>query len=366
MPTRVVNIKLDPFDAYIGRPGRGFTAEQAPFGNPHPVGRPCPRCGNKLAPLDCFREYFLDRLERDRAFRRKVEGLRGKVLGCFCARRGGVTAADRLVCHGQVIAAWLDGLPGKAAAVEVGGNKGPRSLVDDEDARTAQRDRDRLQSLLASANETIAAVQAERDALLAAIRSAGFAVMQCSNGLSIHDVSQKAAEDDQRTAEVIAKNINLEAERDRFKEALAWAVGFIRCNLPKTYDQYPDMRNAASLVADGGIEFGEFQRVAARAEVAEAEVARLKEELDATECSHEDEEAAHTETLRLWNEAKARLEHLSNRLTLGHFRGEWLREADALFERWTTDTNRNTPEYLWSLRCLELLLILKEEFVEAP
>lgn len=120
MPTRVVNIRLDSYEVYVGRPGRGFTPEQAPFGNPHPVGRPCPRCKNKLAPLDCFREYFEHRIVTSPAFRRQVEAARGKVLGCFCARKGGVTVADRLVCHGQVIAAYLDGLPPKTPAAEAG------------------------------------------------------------------------------------------------------------------------------------------------------------------------------------------------------------------------------------------------------
>jgi hypothetical protein len=39
----------------------------------------------------------------------------------------------------------------------------------------------------------------------------------------------------------------------------------------------------------------------------EGEVERLKEELDATECSHADEEAAHAETLRMLEVAKAEL-----------------------------------------------------------
>lgn len=69
----------------------------------------------------------------------------------------------------------------------------------------------------------------------------------------------------------------LEAERDRLREALTWAVGFIRCNLPKTSQEYPDMRNAEELLAAvRPLMIGEFQLAMCRAEVAEAEVARLK------------------------------------------------------------------------------------------
>jgi len=71
----------------------------------------------------------------------------------------------------------------------------------------------------------------------------------------------------------------------RLEEALAWAVGFIRCNLPKTSADYPDMRNAEDLVSGAGVS-GEFHRTCCRAEVAEdrareleAEVARLREGL---------------------------------------------------------------------------------------
>ena len=63
----------------------------------------------------------------------------------------------------------------------------------------------------------------------------------------------------------------VEAERDRLREALTWAVGFIRCNLPKTSAEYPDMRNAEDLVAGRlGKMHGEFQMSLIRAELAES------------------------------------------------------------------------------------------------
>jgi len=77
----------------------------------------------------------------------------------------------------------------------------------------------------------------------------------------------------------------MDDEQGRLREALAWAVGFIRCNLPKTSAGYPDMRNAEDLVSGTGLS-GEFHRTCCRAEVAEdrareleAEVARLREGL---------------------------------------------------------------------------------------
>jgi glutamine cyclotransferase len=69
----------------------------------------------------------------------------------------------------------------------------------------------------------------------------------------------------------------LATDQDRLREALTWAVGFIRCNFPQTVAPYPDFRNAADLVAgEGAVLTGEFTMARYRAEVAEEEVRRLR------------------------------------------------------------------------------------------
>lgn len=50
--------------------------------------------------LAAYRRWFLRRLADDPSFAPKLELLRGKILVCHCAPRA---------CHGDVIAAWLDG-----------------------------------------------------------------------------------------------------------------------------------------------------------------------------------------------------------------------------------------------------------------
>src|SRR5438105_3929337 len=100
--TRVVNIQHDAYDVYIGRAGHG---QNGYFGNPYSVKQ----YGRMALPL--FRQYFDARLQRDPKFRARIEVLRDKTLGCFCAPPGGVTSADRTYCcHGQVIAEYVDGL----------------------------------------------------------------------------------------------------------------------------------------------------------------------------------------------------------------------------------------------------------------
>ena len=90
--TRVVDLKREPFDVYIGRPGHG---QDGYFGNPFVVVRD----GTRQEVIERYLEYFLAKIERDSEFRSRVEDLRGKTLGCFCKPEA---------CHGDVIVAWLD------------------------------------------------------------------------------------------------------------------------------------------------------------------------------------------------------------------------------------------------------------------
>jgi hypothetical protein len=87
--TRAVNMRDEAYDVYIGRPREGL---EGPFGNPFRAGPALKR----------FREYFLDRVERDTDFRTQVLALRGKRLGCYCKPKP---------CHGDIIAEWIDSQP---------------------------------------------------------------------------------------------------------------------------------------------------------------------------------------------------------------------------------------------------------------
>lgn len=102
MNTRVVNIKSDPYDVYIGRAGKG---QDGYFGNPYRIGGYCQRCELLLPEakdaVRCFKHYFLERLRTDHSFKIAVLSLDGKVLGCFCKPGP---------CHGDVIAEWLESL----------------------------------------------------------------------------------------------------------------------------------------------------------------------------------------------------------------------------------------------------------------
>jgi hypothetical protein len=93
----VVNCRTDAHDVYIGRHGGRVTAvpKRGCFGNPFPEAK----YGREKC-ISLFREYFLARVERDKAFRKAVLKLRGKRLGCWCKPQA---------CHGDIIKEWLDG-----------------------------------------------------------------------------------------------------------------------------------------------------------------------------------------------------------------------------------------------------------------
>lgn len=90
--TVVVNMKREDCDVYIGRAGKG---QDGFFGNPYRVTRYVDAAQALLS----FRLYFLNRIENDSEFRRRVIKLQGKRLGCFCKPGA---------CHGDVIVEWIE------------------------------------------------------------------------------------------------------------------------------------------------------------------------------------------------------------------------------------------------------------------
>ena len=97
MSTVVVNLRKEPYDIYIGRPGM--------FGNVHKVAPfhcvyCCGMVHSREEAIAAYRQYFLDRVAADEFFRQEVLKLKGLRLGCYC---------KPLPCHGDVIVEWLEG-----------------------------------------------------------------------------------------------------------------------------------------------------------------------------------------------------------------------------------------------------------------
>jgi len=100
--TEVVNIRDQDYDVYIGRAGHG---QSGYFGNRHPIGR-CFSCGcvhDRAGAIAAFRKDFKRRIANDAEFKRRVEALKGKSLGCFCSPEE---------CHGDVYVEYLESAGG--------------------------------------------------------------------------------------------------------------------------------------------------------------------------------------------------------------------------------------------------------------
>jgi hypothetical protein len=103
----VVHKSLDPFDVYIGR---ASTDTYEHFGNPfgHHLNSRCSVLVNSaqeaIARNDSWlrgkSDQDLDQNQRQWILR-NLNSLRGKRLGCFCARKNGVGLNCPKVCHGQ-------------------------------------------------------------------------------------------------------------------------------------------------------------------------------------------------------------------------------------------------------------------------
>jgi len=92
--TRVVNVKHEECDVYIGREMPGFRASL--FRNKFRSGVD----GTRSEVIAMFRADILKRLETDSVLRAELEKLRGKRIGCWCKPRD---------CHGDVLVEILEG-----------------------------------------------------------------------------------------------------------------------------------------------------------------------------------------------------------------------------------------------------------------
>lgn len=106
--TRVVDLRNEPHDVYVGRPKAG---RDGYFGNPVKVGHVCPVCDDvhELAgeTVACHATWLARKVEQDPDYRSRVRGLHGKVLGCFCKPGP---------CHGDNLAAMADKLAAEEPA----------------------------------------------------------------------------------------------------------------------------------------------------------------------------------------------------------------------------------------------------------
>lgn len=96
---RVVNIHhKQPYDIYIGRPGKGQSSK---WGNPFVIGKD----GTRGEVIAKYQQYLVDGYNSGKFTREDFLALDGKVLGCFCKPQP---------CHGDILieaVAWFKDNP---------------------------------------------------------------------------------------------------------------------------------------------------------------------------------------------------------------------------------------------------------------
>ena len=90
--TRVVNLRRELYDVYIGRPGKGLPG---PWGNPFRLAAESQR----PAVLERYRQWLEGEIAAGRISKAALAELHGKRLGCFCKPR---------LCHGDILAQAAD------------------------------------------------------------------------------------------------------------------------------------------------------------------------------------------------------------------------------------------------------------------
>jgi hypothetical protein len=97
--TRIVNLKNDPYDIYIGRGSK--------WGCPYTIIKDRPTLASEIVDskeeaLAKYKEYVLNSPE----LMDSLDELEGKTLGCFCMPSDGSFPIP-FICHGQVLVELL-------------------------------------------------------------------------------------------------------------------------------------------------------------------------------------------------------------------------------------------------------------------
>lgn len=102
MATRVIHIKSgEPYDVYIGR-GRGGLGWGNPFS--HKEGTLAQfKVATRDEAIESYQRWLLEQPE----LLAKIPTLKDKVLACWCRPSRGFQ--NKVLCHGQILAALADG-----------------------------------------------------------------------------------------------------------------------------------------------------------------------------------------------------------------------------------------------------------------
>ena len=99
MKTKVVDVRFEEYDYYIGRYNKNIPKDKVfnnyELKNPFKMHKEKDR--EKV--IKQFEIYFMDMINKSEKFRTSLKELKGKTLGCWCNKKN---------CHGHIIAEFVD------------------------------------------------------------------------------------------------------------------------------------------------------------------------------------------------------------------------------------------------------------------
>ena len=85
---KIVHCKRQKYDVYVGRPSI--------FGNPFTLKDD----SNREEVIELYKRYFYQKIETNSQFKKAIDKLKGKILGCWCYPKD---------CHARIIIDYLEG-----------------------------------------------------------------------------------------------------------------------------------------------------------------------------------------------------------------------------------------------------------------
>jgi len=88
--TKVVNLRKEKYDIYIGRENRRYKLKRSIWSNPFKIGMD----GTREEVIEKYRRHITEMMYYNPDLRIDLLKLKGKILGCWCKPKA---------CHGDII-----------------------------------------------------------------------------------------------------------------------------------------------------------------------------------------------------------------------------------------------------------------------
>lgn len=105
MIEKVVHVKKDKYDAYVGRKMPGLPTTYTKFGNPFKLDK---KKQNHDEVMFAYFNYLIDNPELIEEAKKELGSF--TTLSCWCSPEGGLSLDDEVICHAQFLGKAINGV----------------------------------------------------------------------------------------------------------------------------------------------------------------------------------------------------------------------------------------------------------------